>query len=373
MARNRNATIEGSCMKIALIAPPFIEVPPRTYGGTELFVAQLAEELIRRGHDVVVYANRESSVRCEVRGPYETSHWPLPDLGAGTLRALHHMAWALEDIARSDADVIHINDALAVPLTRFARQPAVATLHHPHDTELSALYGAHSSVTYVTISRAQQRHESMPRLRTIHHGIRLSDYRFTEEKRPYLCFLGRIAPIKGAHAAIAVARRCGLPLKLAGEIQPVFRDYWERQIAPHVDGRLVEYVGEATLETKNELLRHSRALLFPIEWDEPFGLVMIEAMACGTPVLALPGGAVEEVVLDGVSGWVCNDADDMARRAADLRISARSCRDYVERFFSVARMAAEYEVVYRSLHGNDLDLSGAAQHIDADVVRVPRQ
>ena len=134
--------------------------------------------------------------------------------------------------------------------------------------------------------------------------------------RDYLSFLGRIAPIKGTHIAIEVAKKSGIPLKIAGEVQPIFQDYFDSQIKPHIDGKFIEYVGEVDLAAKNELLGNSLAMLFPIQWDEPFGLVMIEAMACGTPVLALPGGAVEEVVRDGVSGFVCQCVDEMAQRAA---------------------------------------------------------
>ena len=339
-------------MKIAMVAPPLIEVPPRGYGGTELFVAHLAEELGRRGHEVLVYANGESRVNCEVRWLYRTSEWPPRGAGAGTLRNLHHTAWALHDVAGVHPDVVHVNDALAIPLTRFLDTPVVCTLHHPHDAEFSELYGAHPAVTYVSISRAQQRHESMSRLHMIHHGIQLKDYRYAEQKQQYLSFLGRIAPMKGVHIAIDVAQRTGLPLKIAGEIQPLFQDYWERRIAPYVDGTLIEYVGEATLATKNELLGNSKALLFPIQWEEPFGLVMVEAMACGTPVLAFRGGAVQEVVAHGVSGWICDDVNDMVMRAADPQIDPPSCRDYVARLFSVERMAEEYERVYRSARAN---------------------
>jgi glycosyltransferase involved in cell wall biosynthesis len=188
----------------------------------------------------------------------------------------------------------------------------------------------------------------MPLMTTIHHGIRLDDYRFHEDKAPYLAFLGRMAPVKGPHLAIEVARRAGLPLKMAGEIQPVFQDYWDTMVKPHVDGCAVEFLGEATLDMKNQLLGNASALLFPIQWDEPFGLVMIEAMACGTPVLALPGGAVPEVIVDGVSGWICEDVDAMVSRARDTGISPLACRRHVERHFSLDRMVAEYETFYAS-------------------------
>jgi glycosyltransferase involved in cell wall biosynthesis len=335
-------------MRIALIAPPFIPVPPAGYGGTELFVAHLAEGLAERGHDVTVFANGESTVRCAVRWTFPHRDWPPQPGEAPMLKNLDHSAWALHEAAIGPFDAVHVNDALAVPVSRFLPEPVVHTLHHPHEPILSALYARHDWIHYVAISEAQRALETMPRLTTIHHGIRLEDYQFAERKQPYLAFLGRMAPVKGAHLAIDVARRAGLPLKLAGEIQPLFRDYWESMIAPQIDGRNVEFIGEASLDVKNELLSNASALLFPIQWNEPFGLVMIEAMACGTPVLALPGGAVGEIVSDGVSGWICASPAEMVRRAIDLRIPAASCRGYVERHFSVARMAGDYEALYRS-------------------------
>ena len=338
-------------MRIALVAPPFISVPPPAYGGTELFIAHLADELIERGHDVILYANGESRTDAELRYVYAGSRWPLATVDEGLFRNLHHTAWAIRDAADAGVDVVHLNDAVGVALARFVDAPAVHTLHHPHDPALSAFYAAHPEVAYVAISHAQQARECLPRLRTIHHGIRLADYPCATGRRTYLSFLGRLAPMKGAHAAIEVARRAGIPLKIAGEVQPVFRDYWEQMIRPHVDGVFIDYVGEATHGMKTELLGGAIALLFPVDWEEPFGLVMVEAMACGTPVLALPRGAVPEVVRDGVSGWICRDVDDMAARARDLRIDAGSCRDHVARGFSVERMTQDYERLYRECVG----------------------
>jgi glycosyltransferase involved in cell wall biosynthesis len=161
-----------------------------------------------------------------------------------------------------------------------------------------------------------------------------------------VAFLGRMAPCKGPHLAIEAARLAGVRLKLAGEIQPLFSDYWASEVLPNIDGRQVEYIGEADRILKNNLLSRAKAFLFPIQWEEPFGLVMIEAMACGTPVLALPGGSVREIVRDGVNGWVCRDIPDMARRIAALGVRASTCREHVNTHFSVAAMADGYLTVY---------------------------
>lgn len=333
-------------LKIALIAAPFIPVPPPKYGGTELFIAQLADALAERGHEPIVYANGASTVQCEVRACYPEADWPIDSPDDARLKNQIHTAWALRDAITERFDIIHLNDATGIPMTPFLATSVVYTLHHPHESMLADLYARFPDIRYISISHNQGRAERPLRTHTIHHGIRLEDYQFVPRKQSYLSFLGRMVPIKGAHLAIQVARSAGVPLKLAGEVQPMFRDYWDAEIAPHIDGRFIEYLGEADHALKNELLGNSMACLFPIQWNEPFGLVMIEAMACGTPVLALPGGAVEEVVRDGVNGWVCNDVTELATRVRELAIDPDACRRDVQERFSVSRMVRAYERVY---------------------------
>jgi glycosyltransferase involved in cell wall biosynthesis len=335
-------------MRLAIVAPPFIAVPPAKYGGTELFVASLASGLARLGHEVVVYANGESRLPCEIRWLYARSEWPLADPSSGVLKNLVHTSWAMGDLG-DGFDLVHLNDTVATAFTPFVRVPAVKTLHHPYEAPLAEVYRHYPDVTYVAISQYQARQHSMPRLRTITHGIPVERYTFESRKDDYLLFLGRVAPLKGTHVAVEVARRAGLPLKIAGEIQPMFREYWEREVAPHVDGRHVEYVGEADFAAKNELLAHARAMLFPVEWDEPFGLVLIEAMACGTPVLAFPRGSVPEIVEDGVNGYTCPDVADMARRAAAPEIDPARCRERAVERFHVDLMVRRYESLFRDV------------------------
>jgi glycosyltransferase involved in cell wall biosynthesis len=198
----------------------------------------------------------------------------------------------------------------------------------------------------------------MPCNRTIYHGIDLSQYRLQTSKKSYLSFIGRIAPVKGTHSAIDVAKRSGIPLKIAGEVQPEYRDYFEQKIKPHLDGDFIEYIGPADLQVKNELLGDSIAMLFPIHWNEPFGLVMVEAMACGTPVLALPGGSVSEIVQEGVSGYVCRSVNEMAKRATDLAFEAVQVREYVAGRFSLERMVDQYARLYSEI-GADGRVSAA--------------
>lgn len=333
-------------MRIALIAPPFISVPPTHYGGTELFIAQLAEGLKKLGIDVVVYANGDSKVDVEVRSRYPKAEWPIKGEVYANLKDINHTAWAVSD-AWSDCDILHINNVPGLVYSRFSGPRFVYTVHHEHDAHLSEFYADYPDVSYVTISRFQQAGERMPHMRTIHHGVDMADYKFLPRKQDYFLFLGRIAPVKGTHLAIQVAKETGIPLKIAGEVQPCFQDYFNSEIKPHVDGRFIEYVGPADLAAKNELLGNAKALLFPIHWDEPFGLVMIESMATGTPVLALSGGSVAEVVRDGVSGLICKTAQQMIARVPELdKIAPAGVRAYVEDNFSVERMVRDYAELY---------------------------
>jgi glycosyltransferase involved in cell wall biosynthesis len=294
----------------------------------------------------VVYANGESTVNVERHWRYEHSHWPIKSENEAMLMEMDHTSWAVEHAGRS-CDLIHVQSALALTYPHITGLPTVLTLHGPNEEKLTELYHRYPDVFYVCISRAQCAKESMPRTRVIHHGIDLSQYRLHERKQNYLSFIGRIAPIKGTHLAIEVAQRTGIPLKMAGDVQPQFRDYFEAKIRPQIDGKLVEYIGPANLEAKNELLGNSLAMLFPIQWHEPFGLVMVEAMACGTPVLALPGGSVREVVRDCVSGYLCRSVREMSKHALNLKFDPISVRRYVEENFSIDRMAAEYDDLYK--------------------------
>ncbi len=335
-------------MRIGLIASPFLEVPPPRYGGTELFIHDLAVHLERLGAKVMVYTVGSSTVPVEKRYLYAKSRWPLAGTPGEQMRNLRHSGWAMAD-ADQDCDIIHVNDAPSVAYLPFVHKPVVATLHHDYEPDLADFYAHYPQVQFVAISRSQARRFRLPHIHVIHHGIDLDHYRFRGHKQPYLSFLGRLAPVKGAHVAIRVAQRAGLPLKIAGEIQPAFRDYFEREIEPHLDGKSVEYVGEADLDAKNELLGNSSAMLFPVLWEEPFGLVAVEAMACGTPVVAFRGGAVAETVQHGVSGYLCHSIGELVKytRQARSRLEPRTVRRYVEQYFSAERMARDYLELYQ--------------------------
>ena len=336
-------------IRVALVAPPFIPVPPQKYGGTELFIAELALALKKEGIDVVVYTNGESTLDVPLRWIYEKAEWPVRGDAEASLKGLNHSSWAAKE-AMADADIVHLNSSPGLVVSRFVNIPVVYTVHHAYDPGFTEFYQAFPEVSYVTISRFQMEELCLPHMRPIHHGIDLSRYPVpVDNKREYLTFLGRVAPVKGTHLAIDIAQKAGLPLKIAGEIQPIYKDYWEQAVKPHVDGRFIEYIGEVGLKEKNELLGGSRAMLFPVQWNEPFGLVMIESMACGTPVLAMPGGSVGEVVLDGVSGYVRKTSAQLASCARDLNIDPKIVRAYAEKCFSSQRMAHDYINLYAEL------------------------
>jgi glycosyltransferase involved in cell wall biosynthesis len=336
-------------MKIAVVAPPFISVPPKKYGGTELFIAELAAGLAKKGVDLTLYTNGESTLPVPTKSLYEEDEWPIVGEAEASLKALNHSAWAVEDAMRDGADIIHLNNAPGLSLARFTDIPVVYTVHHAYEQPLSDYYAHFPEINYVTISDFQREKLVTPRIRTIHHGIDLANYTFQDKKEDYMCFLGRVAPQKGTHVAVQIAKKSGIPLKIAGEIQPIYRAYWEREIEPHVDGKFIEYVGEVGLADKNVLLANSIAMLFPISWDEPFGLVLVEAMACGTPVLALPGGSVSEIVKEGFGGRVRDTAEELAICARNIDIKPATVRAYVEKFFSAERMVDDYIELYSGL------------------------
>jgi glycosyltransferase involved in cell wall biosynthesis len=336
-------------MRIAIVAPPFISVPPKKYGGTELFIAELAAGLAKKGVDLTLYTNGESTLPVPIKWLYEADEWPITGEAEANLKSLNHSAWAVQDAMRDRADIIHLNNATGLSVSRFTDIPIVYTVHHAYEPSLDTYYAQFPEVTYATISDFQAKKMNVPRVKTIHHGIDLSNYQYQGKKEPYVCFLGRLAPQKGTHIAVQIAKEAGIPLKIAGEIQPCYRSYWEQQIKPHVDGKFIEYVGEVGLEEKNVLLGNATAMLFPIEWDEPFGLVLVESMACGTPVLALPGGSVKEIVKEGYGGRVRNTAKELAACVKNIGIEPATVRAYVEECFSAERMVDDYIELYSSV------------------------
>jgi glycosyltransferase involved in cell wall biosynthesis len=343
-------------MRIAMVAPLIESVPPALYGGTERVVSVLTEELVRRGHDVTLFASGDSRTRarlvpCSPRGLRLDPE--VRDYVAATMIELG------EVYARAaDFDVIHNHiDYFAFPFSRLAATPTLSTTHGRLDlAEVQRVYRSFSEQPLTSISHAQRaRLPDANWLATVYNGIQLDHFHFRPERGDYLVFLGRISPEKRPDRAIEIARDTGMQLLIAAKVDAADREYYEHAIAPLIRGYpLAEYVGEVDERQKDRLLGGAFAYLFPIDWPEPFGLTMVEAMATGTPVIAYRAGSVPEVVVDGVTGFICDSFRDMVDAVAQIpRIDRRACRAHVERCFSAAAMANGYEHAYAALIAAD--------------------
>ena len=336
-------------MRIAIVSPLFESVPPKLYGGTERVVSYLTDELVRQGHDVTLFASGDSKTRAFLYPAAERSLRLDPDCRDPLA---HHVIMLDEVIALADAfDVIHFNiDYWHYPLLRWLRLPALTTLHGRLDIpDLVPLYARFRDLPLVSISDAQRAPLPWANwVATVHHGLPPDLYGFREDPGSYLAFVGRISPEKRPDRAIAIARRAGIPLKMAAKVDRVDQPYFDECIRPLLNDPGVEFIGEIGEEQKSAFLGEALGLLFPIDWPEPFGLVMIEAMACGTPIVAYRCGSVPEVMTDGVTGYVVDDDEEAVRAVGRLDgISRAQCRRAFERRFTVERMARNYVDAYR--------------------------
>lgn len=338
-------------MRIAQASPLFESVPPKYYGGTERIVSYLTEELVNMGHEVTLFASGDSVTRARLE-PMVDRSLRLDD--NCTDQIVHHVLMG-ERLAKRAAefDIIHSHiDYYPFPLLRRARTPSVTTLHGDLSfDDLIPLYREFSDIPLVSISNAQRK--PLPWVnwqRTVHHGLPRDLYPLHERRGKYLAFLGRISPEKRVDLAIEVARRTGIPLKIAAKVDKKDKEYFEAQIRPLFDDPIVEYIGEIGESEKAEFLGNAYALLFLIDWSEPFGLVMIEAMACGTPVITYGNGSIPEVMEEGVSGFIVKSVEEAIRAVERVdSISRRGCRAVFERRFTARRMAEDYVRVYRRL------------------------
>ena len=338
-------------MRIAQRAPLAEPVPPELYGGTERVVSVLTEELVRRGHEVTLFASGDSETQARLVSVTREALRLSPEEVDPHLHLMLELGLVFE---RADQfDVIHSHlDYFALPFAGLVKTPVVTTLHGRLDLPgLAAMYERYPTAHLVSISDNQREPAARANwAATVYNGTDVEGFTFNEKGGEYFAFVGRICPEKNIEGAIAIARRTGVPLRIAAKIDPADAEYHESVIKPLIDGRQVEYLGELDDADKGELLGSARALLFPVDWPEPFGLAMTEAMACGTPVLALRRGSVPEVVEDGVTGFVRDTEEELADVSDQVgELSRRACRDRAERYFSVAAMTDGYEAVYRSM------------------------
>jgi glycosyltransferase involved in cell wall biosynthesis len=342
-------------LRIAMLAPPWIPVPAPGYGGVESVVSSLTESLVERGHDVTLFCAPGSTSRATVVNLLSEPH---PDEIERSLYEVDHVAQAFDRIDRAADgrrfDVIHDHCGFTgLAMAGRIDTPFVHTLHGPFTRETAAFYQHHGhKAELVGISRAQlaSAPPGLGPLRIIPNPIDLGAWPLHERKGDYLLWVGRVTREKGPHRAIAAARAVDVPLVLAGIIQPGQQAFFDQEIAPHIDGKSVRFAGEVHGSVKRSLFANARGLLMPIRWDEPFGMVMVEALACGTPVIAFPEGAAREVVIDGRTGFLVDDERAMADAIGQLqRIDARDCRDWVRQHCDAHVVAAAYEDAYRSV------------------------
>jgi len=333
-----------------MVAPPWYPVPPDGYGGIEQVCADLANGLVALGHEVVLVATGGGETAADDVATFEE---PPDGLGTadGARVEMLHAARASEKLSERNVDLVHDHSFAGPLVAAFRDVPTVITAHGPIEDTTAELYASVDGVSLVAISESQRNSRpSLPWVATVHNGIAVETYPFTGDKDDFFLFLGRMHPTKGAHVAIEIARRAGVSIVLAAKCtEPSEHEYFERFVEPLL-GSDARFIGTADAHDKRDLLRRARALVFPIDWEEPFGLVMIEAMACGTPVLATRRGSVPEVVVDGETGFVREDPWELITAAAALdEIDPGTCRRHVEAAFSTAAMVTGYEAAYRSV------------------------
>ncbi len=338
-------------LKIAHVAPLYESVPPKLYGGTERVVSFLTDQLVDLGHDVTVFASGDSITKARLIPVSEKSL----RLDAGCVDPISYHVLQIQMVQEMshEFDLIHYHtDYLHYPTSRKSDVPHVTTLHGRLDIpELKKLYGVFRDVPVVSISMSQRR--PLPDsywVGNVYHGLPKDLFKAKFEEGKYLAFLGRVSREKGLEQAIEIAKRAGIPLRIAAKIDKADRDYFEECIKHLLDHPLVEYIGEIGEDKKVEFLGNALALLFPIQWEEPFGLVMIESMACGTPVIAFPRGSVPEIIKPGKSGILAKTIEEGVEAVRNINsISRQSCRAEFDERFSSNVMAGEYLKIYQKL------------------------
>ncbi len=341
-------------MRIAQISPLWERVPPFRYGGIELIVQLLTDELVRRGHDVTLFASGDSITKAKLNSVHNQALRLDPNIKEPLIYEQLMLAEVYQHAHHFDIIHSHIGCA-ALAYSSFVKTPTVHTMHGIFTPDNEKMYRRFAWQPFISISEAQRE----PRLglnyiHTVYNGIDTTAY--AEYPKPiqpaYLAFVGRLSPEKGPVEAIKIARGAGLPLKMAGKIDVVDRDYYREQVEPLIDGEQIQYLGEVSHEEKVKLLGEASVTLFPITWREPFGLVMIESMATGTPVVGMGLGAVPEVIAHGKTGFVCHSVEKMIEVIPDaIKLDRKTCREDVISRFSVKSMTDEYEKAYAMVLG----------------------
>jgi glycosyltransferase involved in cell wall biosynthesis len=337
-------------MRIAMISTPFLAVPPRKYGGTELVVHELVEGLVAQGHHVVLFATGDSTTSAELRFAYPEAQWP-PNSAAD----IYHVSSAMGQIADGDFDLVHAHSATTLGFSRLLPDiPLVYTLHHHRVEELSQFYRHFPRAHYIAISHRQRELEiPLPHCEVVYHGLDPSRFECTESADEYVSFIGRFSEEKGPHIAVDVARAAGLPIHIAGEAHRPDIEFAKREVEHRLREPHVRHVGCVGVAEKIPLLKKSRALLTPIMWEEPFGLILIEAMMCGCPVIAFPRGSAPEIIDSGITGYLVESPEEMTdviRPGGVLDSFNRiRCRTHAAARFNRDRMVADHLRLYNHI------------------------
>ena len=355
-SRKTNQSVEaftGRPLRIAQVATLYESVPPSGYGGTERVVSYLTEELVKRGHQVTLFASGDSGTAAKLIPGWNQALRrarlaSMTNVGI----AIHYRLLSMVYERASEFDVIHAHvDYWSFPFAHLVATPSITTMHGRLDIEeLHPIYRHYPAMPMVSVSDSQRKPlPDMNWVGTVYHGLPSRLLRFNPEPGKYLAFLGRISPEKGTDLAIDVALKAGVPIKIAAKVDDVDREYFNKVIEPKLGSAGVEYIGEIDDSQKSEFLGNALATIFPIDWPEPFGLVMIESMGCGTPVIARPIASVPEVLREGVTGLTAMDLDGLVAAVKQVSsISRHRCREEFETRFTVESMAVKYETIYRN-------------------------
>lgn len=345
-------------MKIGVIGPIWLKIPPIGYGGTEEVVYNLVNGLVDKGHDVILFGPRNAKVKAKVFPTVET---PLRDQGVDWTNVpflLNHIATAFDKADEFDVLHMHINksqDYLALPLAVNSRTPVIFTLHFKLPTpdyyqDRHIVLNKYRELPFTSISNSQRKGLSLNYIATVYNALRIEDFPFQAKPDDYFVWLGKIKPVKGTKEAILAAKKAKVKLYVLGPVDrgvPEMVSYYENEIKPLFDGKQIVEVGEVSSKQRNEYLGKAKALLNPISWEEPFGLVMAEAQAVGTPVIAFNRGAAPEVVVDGKTGFIVDNLDQMVEKIGMVgTISRQACRQNVEDKFTIGKMIEGYEKAY---------------------------
>lgn len=348
-------------MRIAQVAPLWERVPPPAYGGIELVVSILTDELVRRGHEVTLFASGDSISLAKIESVHPRAIRLDPSVREYGVYEMLQLSQVYE--WASEFDIIHSHVGVsALPYAKLVKTPTVHTLHGIFTPDNEKMFRYAKEQPYVSISHTQKESRlGLNYAATVYNGIDVDSHKFypLPDEPPYLAFLGRMSPEKGPHHAIAIAKAVGLPLKMAGKVDVVDEEYFATQIKPHIDGEQIQYSGEANHYQKNQLMGKALATLFPITWREPFGLVMVESMAAGTPVIAMNLGSTSEVIADGKTGFLCNDVAECIDAVKKIeKIDRHACREHIINNFSIKQMTDGYEAVYQQILTGQFERNG---------------